>query len=157
MVEIEQAECRAFGLSPLDALATGMRESAAAMVIYDTHDYSALAMLGCGMVTSPTLAGVPWALSTNRAKQFPRAWMWWGRRFTQAYLGTYGLLANVVHRDNHVSIRWLEAIGYYVDETVIDVGGEPFHQFWCCLDPALEQMLRNDRKAHEPVAAGREA
>lgn len=111
--------------TPLEALQTGVRASR--WTIVAAVDGRPTAAYGVSPTLSPGL-GCPWLLATDDLQQIVR------REFVtrcraevrlmqQHFLG----LANRVHRDNVLAIRWLRWLGFTVDETRPD---GPMFWFW---------------------------
>ena len=68
----------------------------------------------------PTLIGPgiarPWMLGTDKIFDHPRAFVMGGRGYVRDMLRRYGKLENHVDVRNVVSVRWLKAIGFKLDE-----------------------------------------
>lgn len=129
--EIDLREIAAFsGSGPLKALSRGLKCSDICLVA-ETRDGDPLVMFGVAPLSMATNSGVPWLLGTDQALDYPREFLVWGKRYAQAMAERYDSLMNYVHTENRVSIRWLKAIGFTVEDETVIVGKarEPFHRF----------------------------
>mgnify|MGYP003693305781 CR=1 FL=1 len=77
-----------------------------------------LSLLGCSNMVLGT-EGSPWMLATDGAERHRRAMIQIGLAYTRYLRDRYTRLWNVVHVDNHPSIRYLLTIGFEVHEQVI--------------------------------------
>ncbi len=72
----------------------------------------------------------PWMLGTEKIMNFPRPFVVGGRGYVRAMLERYDILANYVDVRNIVSVRWLKAIGFKLDDPKpYGPAGLPFHRF----------------------------
>lgn len=125
--EIEALELSATGRSPKDGLRISLRVSVMAWTV--TVDGRAEGAFGVAPVSLLSGIGRPWFLGTEDLKFQRRAWLAQGRRHLAAMETAFPLLENIVHRDNILSIRWLERLGFAVDDELVHVGGHPFRRF----------------------------
>lgn len=89
------------------------------LVIYGLHKRSVL-----------STTGVPWMLTTKQSKQYRREFMVYTRQVIDEMLTECELLVNYVHSENKTSIKWLQALGFTIDEPMPNnKTGELFHRF----------------------------
>lgn len=72
--------------------------------------------------------GVPWMLGSDELFNHRKALLCLPSDYVPRWLKQYGFLMNMVHADNHRSIRWLQRIGFTIEEAVQEAGGT-FHPF----------------------------
>jgi hypothetical protein len=126
MRAVDALECRAIGMSPKEALRNGLLGSA--IVWTATVDGRPEAMFGVVPVSSLEGRGRPWLLMTDDAMRHRKALVRLGWRYTQALHRHFPILANFVHAENSVAIRWLARLGYAVG--AVDVyNGYPMRPF----------------------------
>lgn len=125
-------ECRMNGFAPLAGLLAGLDAEAWTAV---DQDGAVVAMFGCRPADDVPGYAVPWMLAAPEIEQHGRALLREGRARVAGWLERYERLVNGVHPDNVRTIRWLERIGFVVDEPqAIDdmtirpfVAGRPAH------------------------------
>lgn len=126
MREIDKLECAMIGMSPKEALRHGMLGST--IVWTAKVNGRPEAMFGCVPVSTLEGRGRPWLLMTEDAVKHRRALVRLGWRYTQTLQHHFPILANFVHADNDVAIRWLTRLGYSVGS--VDVySGYPMRPF----------------------------
>lgn len=76
--------------------------------------------------------GVPWMLGVPRVVNYQRALIEHGRKYVVIMNKLYPHLHNYVHASNHVSIRWLNVLGFTFGDVVphYGVGRKPFIHFY---------------------------
>jgi hypothetical protein len=79
-------------------------------------------------VASAGKYGVPWMLGSDQLFNHRKALLTLPRDYVPRWLKQYGFLMNMVHADNHQSIRWLRRIGFTIEAPVQEPGGV-FHPF----------------------------
>jgi hypothetical protein len=72
--------------------------------------------------------GVPWMLGSDELFNHRKALLCLPNDYVPRWLKEHGFLMNMVHTENHRSIRWLQRIGFTVQEAVQEPGGT-FHPF----------------------------
>jgi hypothetical protein len=121
-------ELAAAGVSPSDALRTGVERSTLAAAVWD--DEGLVALLGVAPLVESVLApvGAPWMLGTDRVSKHARALVAVGPAYTRAMLDAYPRLMNVVHAKNTLHVRWLRRLGFRFRPHAIAAPktGEPF-------------------------------
>lgn len=87
-----------------------------------------VAIFGC---TPQEGFAAPWLLGTPELEKIGKTLVHFGRVYTDVWAGEYGQLHNLVHAENTVAIRWLEAIGYHVSPIATPQGAnnEPYRLF----------------------------
>jgi hypothetical protein len=74
--------------------------------------------------------GIPWMLATERIHQWPTHIMRMGREAVTRWMEDYEGLVNFVHARNDMSVRWLERLGFELeDPEPYGAAGEPFRRF----------------------------
>jgi len=75
--------------------------------------------------------GRPWLLGTDDIEKHQRAFLRRNRQKVAEMLSMYPLLVNYVDARNKASIKWLQWLGFTVDENTIPVGVNqvPFRRF----------------------------
>lgn len=74
--------------------------------------------------------GVPWMLATDDLLRIRREFVALCRNEVRLMEQRFAVLANEVHRENRVSIRWLEWLGFTVDRTKPRGPGGQMFAFW---------------------------
>lgn len=72
--------------------------------------------------------GVPWMLGSDELFNHRKALMTVPLNYVSRWLERFGLLMNMVHAENHQSIRWLRRIGFTIHPAV-PFGSGLFHPF----------------------------
>ncbi|WP_019406189.1 hypothetical protein [Stutzerimonas stutzeri] len=72
--------------------------------------------------------GVPWMLGSDELFTHKKALMTVPLHYIPRWLERFGLLMNMVHAENHQSIRWLQRIGFTIHPAV-PFGSGLFHPF----------------------------
>lgn len=72
--------------------------------------------------------GVPWMLGSDQLFSLGKALLCLPREYVPRWLKEHGFLMNMVHAENTRSIRWLQRIGFTIQEAVQEPGGA-FHPF----------------------------
>lgn len=113
----------------VDALRLGVVASRSCLMAVDVYGVPA-ALLGVVTVSVLDNVGSPWMLATDRAEDFPRAFIAYGRAYTRIMLGEYDVLENHVDARNTRAVAWLKHLGYDVAPAAPHGPlGLPFHQF----------------------------
>jgi len=73
--------------------------------------------------------GIPWLLATDDILKIKKEFIDGSKAEVDLMMGNFRALFNQVHRDNHVSIRWLQRLGFHVDPTPTGPLQE-FFNFW---------------------------
>jgi hypothetical protein len=107
----------ASGKSPREALEFSLdRSNEAWALIYDGKP---AAMFGVGWISILSGMAAPWLLGTDvvqdHYRHFLRGSRWWFARISSGY----DVLTNIVDDRNDVSKRWLEFLGFTLDEPQI--------------------------------------
>lgn len=126
MREIDIEECLVAGLSPREALRTGLTTSETVWTVL--VDGRPEAMFGVVATSVIEGRGRVWLLMTNDAMRQHRAIMRLGHRYTQALQRHYARLENVVHAHNDKSIRWLSRMGFHIGPVDV-IRGRPMRYF----------------------------
>lgn len=126
MREIDRLECAISGHSPKEALRLSLRSSLLAWTA--KIDGRPEAMFGVSTVSLLGQEGSPWLLLTDEGARQAKSLVRDGRRYSDAMQAAFPLLANLVHADNHVAIRWLQRLGYGIGEP-FDAGGHAMRRF----------------------------
>ena len=76
--------------------------------------------------------GVPWLLSTAAVQKHPLVFIKQIKRYFNTQRHLYDLLENYVHEDNDVSIRFIRAMGYELEDKAKPFGWkrENFYRFY---------------------------
>lgn len=72
--------------------------------------------------------GVPWMLGSDMLFNQSRQLVTLPQQYLKRWLARYGLLQNMVHAENHRSIRWLKRIGFEIHPP-FPYGTTSFHLF----------------------------
>ncbi len=121
-------ECKASGLTPRAALRLGVLGSS--LCYTACVEGRAEAMFGVTGVSTLDRTGSPWLLATERAYDYPRAWLEVAPRFLALFRHRYpGGLENYVHRDNVRAVRLLRRLGFDIAPEAVHIGGEPMLKF----------------------------
>lgn len=126
MRAIDAKECAIMGRTPKQALRLSLRASAVAWTA--KVDGRPEAMFGASTVSLLGGEGSPWLLMTEDAVRHRRALLADARHYSDILSAMFPVLANNVHADNAVAIRWLERLGYTVGPT-FDMAGHSMRPF----------------------------
>ena len=126
MREIDRLECALAGHTPKEALRASLNASALAWTA--KVDGRPEAMFGASTVSLLGQEGSPWLLLTDVGARQAKTLVAAGRRYSDLMQRAFPLLANVVHADNAVAIRWLQRLGYGMSEP-FDAGGHMMRRF----------------------------
>jgi hypothetical protein len=75
--------------------------------------------------------GAPWLLATESILKVRREFLLYCPYYVQWMHRRFARLENIVHADNHLSIRWLKWCGFTVEEDAPETrNGEKFYLFW---------------------------
>ena len=80
-----------------------------------------------GVVNEGTY-GVPWMLGSGEVFNHKKAVLQLPFEYVRNWVEKYGKLLNIVHTENHRSIRWLKYIGFTI-EPPLEFNGHFFHPF----------------------------
>ncbi len=129
MREADRAEIWASHRStPLDSLMLGWKRSTSSVVV--CVDGKPCVMLGLVIHDILTGTGIPWLLGTETALKHKREFFKLSPPVVDEMLETCPRLFNYVHDQNKVSIKWLQWVGFTIDDPEpIGVAGEMFHRF----------------------------
>jgi len=130
MRKADVIEVRAAGnRTPLQALQDGYRVSDQTVTVL-SPDGVPLVILGIAPWNRLCGVGCPWLLGTDDALKYRRNFLRDPEKVIEAMLDLYPRLENFVHVENRLSVRWLQSIGFIMDEPVIfPNSGELFMKF----------------------------
>ena len=126
MREIDRLECALVGHKPKEALRLSLQGSLLAWTAKVGGRPEA--MFGVSTVSLLGGEGSPWLLLTEDGARCAKYLVREGRRYSDLMQRAFPLLANVVHADNAVAIRWLQRLGYGMSEP-FDAGGHMMRRF----------------------------
>jgi hypothetical protein len=124
----DRIECEAFGKSPVSALRYSIRSSYRAWT--GTLDGTPEAAWGVTSLSLIEGLGSPWMLGTDRARDFPRAFVMAGKLTIPIMLNSFRRLENVVSAANEPAIKLLRLWGFSIGEKAEMHGGVEFLPFW---------------------------
>lgn len=118
----------ASGKSPREALEFSLDRSNEAWTLI--YDGKSAAMFGVGWISILNGMAAPWLLGTDvvqdHYRHFLRGSRWWFARISSGY----DVLTNIVDDRNDVSKRWLEFLGFTLNEPqIMGVERRPFRKF----------------------------
>ena len=114
--------------TPLESLKEGWWLSDFSTVVM--CDNEPLVMIGLVKRDMLTGSGVVWMLGANRALKYKKQFFTQTKPVIDEMLTICPRLCNMVHSKNTVSIKWLEWLGFTIDEpTPYGPEGELFHRF----------------------------
>lgn len=74
--------------------------------------------------------GIPWLVGTNAVEKIPLAFLKQSRKYFELFERAFPQMENYVYADNRVVIRWLEWLGFDMDEPQPMGGAQaPFIRF----------------------------
>ncbi|MAH44909.1 hypothetical protein CMI37_03720 [Candidatus Pacearchaeota archaeon] len=105
-------ELQAHGVTPEKALTVGYEASTPCYTI--EHEGEPVAMFGVSPLTVgvPKQTGAVWLLGSDRIKDIRTRFLRESRQWLEEISKPYALLANVVHEENALHIRWLQFLGF---------------------------------------------
>jgi hypothetical protein len=123
----DMAELLCMGISAPKALWRSYKESVVRKSVY--VDGQLAAMWGC---SGSVLGGVgcPWLLTAPEIELIPIAFVKEARAEAQSMLALFPLLENYVVANYVKACRFLEVVGFSLDEPIIAKNGTPFLRFW---------------------------
>lgn len=83
--------------------------------------------------------GIPWMLGSDALFDHQKALLRLPWDYIPRWLQRYGFLMNVVHTENHRSIRWLKRLGFVMGEPFQEPGGT-FQPFSMSATPCADQQ-----------------
>lgn len=114
--------------TPIEALELSMKRSKKSVIVYD--DDIPLTALGLVLRDFLSSVGVPWLLSAEQALKHKRKFLELSPPVIQEMLDICPKLVNYVHAENKLSIRWLQWLGFTIeDPKPAGLSGELFHRF----------------------------
>lgn len=129
MRDADVDECWASSrLKPFDALVLGMQSTRACWTgLYKREPFC---MFGVVRSTSDKDVGIVWLLATDRINECSREFLRQNGYYVQAMRSQFKLLMNVVDDRNRQAKRWLEWLGFEMEEAM-PYGPDklPFRQF----------------------------
>lgn len=128
MREIDRLECQAFGQSPRIALRLGYLGSTLCWT--GCVDGRPELMIGASPRSMMDGSASPWMLGTDEARRRARPMLELAGPILAEMDRRYRRLENFAHQTNTVTHRWLQRLGFTVEDDVIVFGGEPFVRFW---------------------------
>jgi hypothetical protein len=134
----DMAELMALKVDPLQGVLTSFEESTWCEVI-ERNGRPAAIFGVCPSKTDQRL-GVPWMVGTQDMERVGSFFVRGCRPMLERTLNTFPALANVTHRDNSVSRRWLTWLGF---QFAHPRDGRPFVGFWAA------------KPGHAPIAIDR--
>jgi hypothetical protein len=132
------------GLGPSGISLSGMLVSAieqADMVVTALQDGVPFCIFGVTPDPDYAHRGFPWLIATPVIEHHARYLIWSVRNIVHEWQQKYSYLANMVHRDNARTIRWLRMLGFTIEaDPVYNLGrfGDPylyFHRASKCVTP----------------------
>ncbi len=106
----DEVEMRALGTTPENAMREGLGLSD--FVLTGTIDGAPVCMLGVAPYCVLTGKGTPWMLASTAIEAAQVPFLRACRPVVAEMRRRYPELANVVHAENHVAIRWLRWVGF---------------------------------------------
>ena len=105
-------ELQAHKVTPEVALRVGYEASTPCYTV--EHEGEAIAMFGVSPLTVgvPEGAGAVWLLGSDRIKDIRTRFLRESRKWLEEISKPYDLLANAVHDENELHIRWLKFLGF---------------------------------------------
>ena len=114
--------------SPTEALLSGWELSEKSVIV--TVNDEPCVMIGLVIRDILSGAGVPWLLGTENALKYKRYFLTQVPDVINEMLTICPILFNYVHSKNKISIKWLDRIGFIIDEPMpYGVDNELFHKF----------------------------
>lgn len=114
--------------TPIEALEMSIKKSRKAVIVY--ADDVPLAALGIVLRDFLSGVGVPWLLSADQALKHKRQFLELSPPVIEEMLDLCPKLVNYVHAENRLSIRWLEWLGFTIEDAKsTGPAGELFHRF----------------------------
>lgn len=123
---IDRDECAIAGMSPRDALRTGLATSETVWTVkVDGRPEAMFGVVGTSLIEG---RGRVWMLMTEDGAKQHRAIVRFGRIYTAALARHYRVLENHVHAKNDKAIRWLTRLGFHVGPVDV-IRGQPMRFF----------------------------
>lgn len=108
--EADLRELESLGITPRESLERGFDLSAPAMTVL--VDGRPAGMFGVAPDPRFPQAGIIWFLGTDRLLGISRQFLRESQDWLSFLTGKYQVLANAVHEDNELHIKWLKWLGF---------------------------------------------
>ena len=131
MREADRVEVMAsHGHTPLEALTLGVSKSDQVVTVLSPED-TPLVIIGVVSQSLLSDVGTIWLLGCDEALRHRRKFISEVPRVLSILFERYTMLENYVHVDNQISVRWLNRIGFKMDEPILfKNSGEYFMRFY---------------------------
>ena len=135
-------------LFPLEALLEGLGSTRACWT--GLYRREAFCMFGVVRAKHDRSIGVPWLLATDRLNNCSREFLRRNSEYVQAMRHQFTMLVNYVDERNKTSKRWLEWLGFVLDDEPVLAGPDrmPFRRFCMAGLKNSETLLTREDAAH---------
>lgn len=114
--------------TPTEAIVFSIQGSRDAWV--GTYEGEPLCAFGCGEWSVLSLMGMPWLLTSKNLEHHAITFMRETRRYMDDLKTRYLMLQNYVDARHEVAVRWIERIGFTLDDPeIFGIDQLPFHRF----------------------------
>lgn len=128
MREQDVKEVNALGKDPLGSLVDGLIMTDECLTVF--VDREPAMMFGACPESVISGSAVVWALGTDKMFERKFSMVREGRKIVKLWLEKFNKLHNIVDARNHLSIRWLEMIGFTIDrQGPLVINGHEFYRF----------------------------
>jgi hypothetical protein len=126
----DRAECEAYGFTDWQAMVRASAEEST--LLWSAYDGEGLvSVFGVAPADGMDGYGAPWMLSTDRFDRHHRALVKTVPPYLAQMRSLFPRLLNWVYAENVVAVRWLQRIGFHVDQPQpFGLKGALFHRFY---------------------------
>jgi hypothetical protein len=128
-------------MTPVEALDRSVLMSDWSKVLMIDGDI--LGILGMVVGQEPGRAGVPWFLGTHNVRKHAKTFLSISGPLLRLMHNCAPVLVNYVHADNVDALRYLERVGFEIEDEPEPIGaqGEMFYKFWKEYDPYSQESV----------------
>ena len=114
--------------TPYKALLNGIKAEGSCWTIFG--DGTPEAMIGIVRMSLLSNKGYAWMLGTDVLTEDKRLFMRLTKELFDDVVEGYNYLENHVSMENRLSLRWIQAMGFTVEDKIIKRNGVPFKKFF---------------------------
>jgi|TARA_Y100000310_G_scaffold239947_1_gene243748 hypothetical protein len=114
--------------TPYKALVTGFKAEGNCWTILG--DGIPEGMIGVTRKSLLSNNGIAWLLGTDVLSQEKRQFVELTKKLFDDAVEGFDYLENYISVDNRLSLRWLQALGFTIEDEIINMNGTPFKKFY---------------------------
>ena len=115
-------------MGPLEALESSVEMSRGAKA--GLANGEVFCIFGTARASALSFNGIPWLLGTDKLPKYSRGFLRLNKKYIKQIKKEFDYLENYVDARNHITIKWLEWLGFKVNAPVpYGADNLPFHHF----------------------------